>query len=58
MSFAMRTDSPLAKARFFPPPTAAKRPFTSAIMLRERNKAAFDGTIRENSNSLFSRSDD
>lgn len=53
MSFAMRTDSPLAKARFFLPPTAAKRPFASAIMLRERNKAAFDGTIRENSNNLF-----
>lgn len=47
MSFAMRMDSPLAKTRFFLPPTAAKRPFTSAIMLRERNKPAFDGTMRE-----------
>lgn len=54
MSFAMRTDSRFAKARFFLPPTAAKRPFTSAIILRERNKPAFDRTIRENSNNPFS----
>lgn len=54
MSFAMRTDSPLAKARFFLPPTAAKRPFTSAIMLRERNKPALGGTMRENSNNPYS----
>lgn len=53
MSSTMRTDSPLARTRFFLPPHAGrKRPFTSVTTSRKHNGPTFDGTIRRNASKV------
>lgn len=53
MSSTMRTDSPLARTRFFLPLHAAEAPFYFRDHIKETyNEPTFDGTIRGNASKV------